>query len=74
MYSDVGHLDLVNFDGVDSTGRPLVDWSKTLPSGGLAPGARSTARRLEFNVRELKPAASPDVFQVVNVAAEVYSK
>ena len=73
-YSDVGHLDLANFDGVDSTGTPLVDWSTALPSGGLAPGARSAARRLEFNVRDLKPAASRDVFQVVNVAAEVYSK
>jgi hypothetical protein len=74
MYSDVGHVDLVNFDGVDSTGTPLVDWSEALPSGGLGPGARSTARRLEFDIRDLKPAASPDVFQVVNVSAEVYSK
>jgi hypothetical protein len=73
-YSDAGHLDLVNFDGSDSTGTPLVDWSKALPSGGLSPGARSSPRRLEFKVSDLKPAASPDVFQVVNVSAEVYSK
>jgi hypothetical protein len=74
MYSDVGRLDLVNSDGVDSTGTPLVDWSDALPSGGLVPGARSSPRRLEFKVFDLRPAASPDVFQVVNVSAEAYSK
>jgi hypothetical protein len=74
LYSDVGHLDLVNFDGVDSTGAPLLDWSDALPSGGLAPGARSMVRRLELNVHDLKPASRPNVFQVVNVSAEVYSK
>jgi hypothetical protein len=74
MYSDVGHLDLLNFDGVDSTGMPLVDWSEALPSGGLVPGARTFARRLEFKLNSPKPSANPDVMQVINVSAEVYSK
>ena len=72
--SDVGHLDLLNFDGLDSTGVPLVDWSEALPSGGLVPGARSFARRLEFKINDLKPNANPDVFQIINVSAEVYSR
>jgi hypothetical protein len=52
----------------------LVDWSEALPSGGLVPGARSFARRLEFMLRNLKPSANPDVMQVINVSAEVFSK
>jgi hypothetical protein len=73
-YSEVGHLELVTVDGIDSVGSPLLDWSRSLPADTLLPGARSASRRLQFRLSDLKPGSDPNVLRVVDVAAEVYSK
>ena len=72
--SEVGRLELVNADGRDASGVPLLDWSDALPAGGLAPGARSQARRMEFRLSDLKAYVDPSMVQVVNVTAEVFTK
>jgi hypothetical protein len=72
--SEIGQLHLVNFDGIDSTGASLVDWSKALPAGGLAPGTRSSALRLEFGLTQLKPSRDVDVLRLVNFSAQAFSK
>jgi hypothetical protein len=74
MQSEVGQLDLVNSDGIDSTGATLLDWSQALAPGGLAPGAQSSPRRLEFRLSGLKPGSDPEVIRVVSLTAEVFSK
>lgn len=74
MESEVGKLELVNFDGIDSDGAPLLDWSDALPPGGLMPGGRTRSRRLEFRLSSLKTGTNPDVMRVANVAAEAFSK
>lgn len=74
ILSGVGQLQLVNFDGIDATGTPLLDWSGALPEGGLPPGARSFARRLEFRLTGVKPVYDPDTILIVNVTAQVLSK
>jgi hypothetical protein len=74
MESEVGKLELVSFDGIDSDGAPLLDWSDTLPPGGLMPGMRTRSRRLEFRLVDLKASSNPEFVRVANVAAEAFSK
>jgi hypothetical protein len=74
MEPEVGKLELANFDGIDSDGAPLLDWSDALPPGGLKPGERTRSRRLEFRLIGLKASSNPEVMRVANVAAEAFSK
>jgi hypothetical protein len=74
LESEVGRLELVNADGKDAAGAPLLDWSDALPADGLAPGARSQARRMEFRLSDLKAYVDPSMVQVVNVKAEVFTR
>jgi hypothetical protein len=72
--SEAGRLELVNADGRDASGAPLLDWSDALPAAGLPPGARSPARRMEFRLSDLKAYVDPSMVQVVNVTAEVFTR
>jgi len=72
--SEIGQLDLINFDGIDSTGASLINCSKALPARGLAPGTRSSALRLEFRLTGLKPSRDIDVLRLVNFSAQAFSK
>jgi len=72
--SEIGELDLINFDGIDSTGASLIDWSKALPAEGLAPATRSSPLRLEFRLTGLKPSRDVDVLRLVNFSAQAFSK
>jgi hypothetical protein len=72
--SEIGKLDLINVDGIDSTGASLINWSKALPAGGLAPGTRSSALLLEFRLTGPKPSRDVDVLRLVNFSAQAFSK
>jgi hypothetical protein len=69
-----GELKLINSDGADSSGAPLLDWSTALPAGGLRPGERSAIRRLEFHLGNLKATPDLDVVRLLNLEAEAFSK
>ena len=74
LRSEAGPLHLSEFDGVDASGMPLLDWSARLPPGGLAPGSRTVARRLQFDLDELKSGHNPNVVRILTFEAQAYSK
>lgn len=74
LRSEAGPLHLAEFDGVDASGMPLLDWSAKLPPGGLAPGSRTVTRRLQFYLDELKSGHNPNVVRILTFEAQAYSR